>query len=220
MRFFGFGLMFACLSISGIGFPGPCHIQVNPSKPQYIIGYGSLMSESSKHDTYHSVGENSPILLNGYQRGWFARGLYHWHATTFLGAIDQPNQNMNAVIFKVSPSVVGVFDKRERNYCRNQVNFADIKWLSHKLDVTNAQIWIYKPNHSIRLKPSKAYPIYQTYIDIFLQGCVELEKKFHLKEFSKNCVIKTTEWSKNIKNDRNDNARYQTEINQLLRELK
>jgi hypothetical protein len=219
MRLFWFVALFS-LGLSRIGFSSSCHMQVNSSKSQYIVGYGSLMLESSKRDTYHSVGENVPILLNGYQRGWFARGLYQGHATTFLGASYKAHHNMNAVMFQVGSKIIASFDTRERNYCRYLVSASNIKWLSEAKDLTHAQVWIYLPSDAIRLKPSSENPIYQTYVDIFLQGCVELERKFHLKDFSKNCIIKTTDWSKNIKNDREKKVQYQTEINQLMQELK
>ena len=220
MHYFLVGVLFGLTSISGSVFSASCHEQVNSSKTQYIIGYGSLMSESSKRDTSPSVSENMPILLNGYERGLFARGFYKGKATTFLGARYKLNHNINAVMFKVDRNIIAAFDQRERHYCRYQVDTRDIELLSHRDDLTKGQVWIYLPSRSIRLKPSKEYPIYQSYIDIFLRGCLELEQKFHLTGFSKNCVIKTADWSKDLKNDRSKNTIYQNEINQLLKDIK
>jgi len=220
MRLLWFVALFSTLGLSKTGFSSSCHMQVNSSKSQYIVGYGSLMLESSKRDTYHSVGENVPILLTGYQRGWFARGLYQGHATTFLGASYKAHHNMNAVMFQVTPKIIAAFDTRERNYCRSLVRASNIKWLSDAKDLTQAQVWIYMPSDSSRLKPSSENPIYQTYVDKFLQGCLEMEQKFHLKDFSRNCIIKTTDWPKKIKNDRKTKAKYQIKINQLQEELK
>jgi len=39
-------------------------------------------------------------------------------------------------------------------------------------------------------------------VDIFLGGCLELEEKFELKEFAKQCVATSHGWSKHWVNDR------------------
>ncbi len=51
-------------------------------------------------------------------------------------------------------------------------------------------------------KPEQNYPIIQSYVDIFLRGCINIEEKFNIKDFAKNCVKSTTNWSTHWVNDR------------------
>lgn len=43
-------------------------------------------------------------------------------------------------------------------------------------------------------EPSREYPIAQSYVDTFLSGCFELEEKFKIKDFAKECVLSTEGW--------------------------
>ena len=51
-------------------------------------------------------------------------------------------------------------------------------------------------------KPSKSHPIVQSYVDIFMNGCFQIQKKYRLIEFANQCVENTKEWSKFWVNDR------------------
>ena len=42
----------------------------------------------------------------------------------------------------------------------------------------------------------------QSYVDIFLAGCLEIEEKYHLKNFAASCVNTTGDWSLHWVNDR------------------
>ena len=50
--------------------------------------------------------------------------------------------------------------------------------------------------------PNEKYPIVQSYVDIFLNGCFQIQDKFKINEFSDLCVQTTTGWSKSWVNDR------------------
>ena len=54
--------------------PAACDGRVDASRPQYIVGYGSLMQDESRSRTSPRAGPAHPIELAGYPRGWFARG--------------------------------------------------------------------------------------------------------------------------------------------------
>ena len=45
-----------------------CHPEVDPSKPQYVVGYGSLMETASKRMTEPDAGTNLPVSVTGFQR--------------------------------------------------------------------------------------------------------------------------------------------------------
>jgi hypothetical protein len=55
-------LMFIDL-YGGSGLAGEhCHPKIDPQVPQYVIGYGSLMENSSKARTAPDTGANLPVM--------------------------------------------------------------------------------------------------------------------------------------------------------------
>ena len=50
--------------------------------------------------------------------------------------------------------------------------------------------------------PNKEYPIVQSYVDIFISGCLEIEDKYELPHFADKCVETTKGWSTSWVNDR------------------
>ena len=70
-----------------------CHPPLDPSKRQYIVGYGSLMQSSSKRMTEPNAGSNLPILVTGFQRAWNTHGVY---PTTYLGVRPSKSARMAA----------------------------------------------------------------------------------------------------------------------------
>ncbi|WP_218813480.1 hypothetical protein [Rickettsiella endosymbiont of Dermanyssus gallinae] len=179
-----------------------CHPTPQDKLPQYIIGYGSLMETTSKNKTDNTSGENRPVMIDNYQRGWFATGLSVGLSTTYLGIVKQPNAHFNGTIFRLAtPSMIKNYDKREKYYCRVAVPTSSIHTLDHH-PLPNGQFWIYETKPEFMAKPSEKYPLIESYVDIFLSGCLEIEKKFHLKGFTAECIKTTTDWSPHWVNDR------------------
>jgi len=179
-----------------------CHPTPEDQQPQYIVGYGSLMETTSKNNTDHTSGENRPVMIDNYQRGWFAKGLSVGLSTTYLGIIKQPNAHFNGTIFRLAtPNTIKNYDKREKYYCRALVPAASIHPLDHH-PLPKGQFWIYETKPEFIAKPSGKYPIIESYVDIFLSGCLEIEKKFHLNDFTAECIKTTTDWSPHWVNDR------------------
>jgi hypothetical protein len=178
-----------------------CHPLVNKNLPQYVIGYGSLMQEASKREDDKTAGQNYPIYLRGYERGWIEKGRPIGFSTTYLGVRKNASAQINAVYFKASNAkAVARYDKREEGYCRAHVPLHAIRFLT-KNPPRKGQFWIYVSERNSSSVTS-SYPIAQSYVDIFLSGCFELEKKYKLKHFAKNCVKTTGRWSKYWVNDR------------------
>src|SRR5687768_16078311 len=63
-----FNLISILLLLPLPSFAFDCHPEINPNLPQYIVGYGSLMDESSKKRTDPSTEESVPVLVKGYKR--------------------------------------------------------------------------------------------------------------------------------------------------------
>lgn len=178
-----------------------CHPLVNPHQSQYIIGYGSLIETASKNATDPHTGENKPVWVTHYQRGWFSKGLSDGFSTTYLGVIKNKHARFNGSIFNLPVSSLQHFDTREKYYCRVLVSPADIHLLTGK-KLPSGQFWIYELKPELVAPPSDRYPIVESYVDIFLAGCLEIEKKYHLSNFAAACINTTSDWSVNWVNDR------------------
>ena len=201
----------ACLaacapSIQGLPGDAPgaeCHPAPDPGRPQYVVGYGSLMQDESRKRTSPQAGSAHPVDVRGFHRGWFARGDTVGPGTTYLGASRQPQSHFNAVMYEVTAAELGATDRRELSYCRAAVAMGMATPLEGGFSpATNAQVWIYLNRPENTAVPSSRYPIVQSYVDIFLSGCLEQEQRFGVARFAEQCVTTTGEWSFKWVNDR------------------
>lgn len=224
-------IIFFFLTYPHIGLPEknfvasnqPCHPTVNSNIPQYIVGYGSFMQNKSKNETYPNTGANIPVIIDGYRRGWFQKGIPIGFSATFLGVFHDKASQFNGVIFKLAAAGIAKYDKREMGYCREAVSPKHIKMLTHQV-IPSGQFWIYVSQPEKIATASAKYPITQSYVDIFLSGCLEIQKNYHLKNFTQDCVRTTHDWSPLWVNDRIYPRRPHTyqpdaiEIDQILAE--
>jgi hypothetical protein len=177
-----------------------CHPPVDSKLPQHLIGYGSLMNEQSKKATAPDAGDGLPVWIKGFKRGWFSRADMVG-GPTFLGIVKQPEAEMNAAIFSIPLTAIEKYDEREKIYCREAVLPNTIRSLT-SLALPQGEIWIYvSPKESVKL-PTKNYPLIESYVDIFLSGCLQLEKKFKIEGFAQQCIKTTKGWSPYWENDR------------------
>jgi hypothetical protein len=180
-----------------------CRPAPDTSQPQYIIGYGSLMQDESRQRTSPQAGPAHPVWVSGYRRGWFAKVDQVGFGTTFLGAVPDAQQQLNAVIYGVAPNELAATDRRESSYCRMQVPLAAIRSLSKQAVHTwSGQVWIYANKAEGMATPSAKLPIVQSYVDIFVSGCLEQEQRFELPGFARQCLTTTHDWSEHWVNDR------------------
>lgn len=179
-----------------------CHPKPSSELPQYIVGYGSLMETQSKNGTDNTSGKNNPVEVDHYQRGWFSQGLSTGLSTTYLAVTKNEKAHFNGAIFRLANSEsIKNYDKREKYYCRVAVPPSLIHPLGcHTLP--QGEYWIYEIKPEFKASPSVKYPIVESYVDIFLSGCLELQEKFHLKNFAAECIDTTTSWSEHWVNDR------------------
>lgn len=178
-----------------------CHPPVNLHSPQYIIAYGSLIETASKNATDQHSGKNKPVWVEHYQRGWFAKGLSDGLSTTYLGVIKSKHTHFNGTIFNLPIRSLKHFDAREKYYCRVLVAHSNIHLLTGK-KLPPGQFWIYELKPELLSPPSARYPLVESYVDIFLAGCLEIEEKYHLRNFAAACVNTTSDWSVHWVNDR------------------
>jgi hypothetical protein len=203
-----FSLLLAAVSRSAIAQESveplaPCGATPNPARVQYLIGYGSLMEDGSRAQTAPHAGAAQPVIVSGYQRGWYARSKGAALGTTYLGVVPDVASSLNAVMYRVDAEELKASDRRERGYCRMPVALSALKRLTagEKPD-GKAQLWIYEIPPGEASMVDEDHPLAQSYVDLFLAGCLEQEERFHLREFAAGCLRTTYGWSAHWVNDR------------------
>jgi hypothetical protein len=180
-----------------------CHPRPDPDQAQYIVGYGSLMQDESRKRTSPQAGPAHPVEVSGYRRGWFARADSVGFSTTYLGALPEAKGHLNAVVYRVDVGELMVTDQREASYCRTSVPFSGIRALEKEPpQAWGGQAWIYTNDAQAIATPSARFPIVQSYVDIFVSGCLEQEQRFELIGFARQCLATTQDWSEHWVNDR------------------
>ena len=175
-----------------------CRPEPNPEATQYIVGYGSLMEEESRTRTTSNIEEVKPVMVSGFQRVW---GI-HGGPTTYLAAISQPDAKFNAVTYALNNiEQLEATDRRESGYCREQVPKEQLEVLTGSVQ-DNAQFWIYTLKGQKPDQPDSNHPIVQSYVDIFIGGCLEQQNQFDLEGFAQTCIETTQGWSPYWVNDR------------------
>ncbi|WP_154859505.1 gamma-glutamylcyclotransferase family protein [Cyclobacterium xiamenense] len=176
----------------------------------YIFGYGSLLETESRKRTNPLVDKVYPLKIHGFLRGWFARTGVEGLTTTFLGCIKANKDSfVNGIIYEVSQEELNELDKREKGYKRILVPNEAIEDYFSILNSTD-NVFIYSnvfPNNKIpdNSLPAKDYPIVQSYVDMCIQGCIEIESVHNnplIKNFTKDFIQSTKYWSKWWVNDR------------------
>ncbi|HEX8174645.1 MAG TPA: gamma-glutamylcyclotransferase family protein [Pyrinomonadaceae bacterium] len=171
----------------------------------YIFGYGSLMEKASRTRTEPKAVNAYPAIVKGFQRGWYNHDpLTIGFQPTFLGVKNNENMSCNGVIFPVTGEQATRFDDREKGYSRQLVSPTDITMLDGRKELKSDSIVIIYVTDSVEV-PSFQYPIVQSYLDICVTGCQELEGAYPLakeNEFTYNFFTKTDGWSEYWVNDR------------------
>ena len=190
--------IFLVISLSfSLAIADDCHPQIDSSKSQFIFGYGSLISEKSFSQTLGKKTKLIPVKVSKLQRGWIVRG----NSQTYLGVVKaNVKLYLNGVLGKIDTIVD--FDKRENNYCRKRIDNSDIVYLVDSLKPTNSEIWVYYINDDSIEYPSEEFPIKQSYLNMFIDGCIDIEKEYELENYANECVKTTFFWSKFLIDDK------------------
>src|SRR5205807_3418823 len=170
---------------------------------QFIFGYGSLVEFQSRIRTEPAASYAFPANVEAIQRGWFGQVGGVSLSTTFLGAVPDANSNCNGVIFQVSQQQLAGFDKREIGYKRERIDQNNVTMLDGSKSAPEGDIWFYA---SIEKRfASRECPIVQSYLDICLNGCLELEATYPLAKeagFAERFLKTCSYWSEYWVNDR------------------
>lgn len=185
----------------------PNNVSADPSTDLYIFGYGSLVEDESRTHTTPDAVNAFPARVKGLRRGWFDRGGASGLTTTFLGAVADPNASCNGVIYKVTVGDLEQTDKREATYIRTEIQASQITMLDGAAEVPAGKIYAYLDNLDeagiARSLPNAQFPIVQSYVDLCIQGCLEVEARYRAAQGFTDEFLTTTEgWNAFWVNDR------------------
>jgi hypothetical protein len=173
------------------------------TRPQYIFGYGSLIERQSRMATWPSAEFASPVVVKGVARGWFDQTDVPSWSPTYLGGIADEGAECNGVIFRVTPSEFNSYSQRETGYRPTEIDPSQITMLDGSSAAPDGDIW-YFANTRKRL-PSAEHPIVQSYVDVCLDGCLEMEAMYPRAKqanFAERFIRTTGDWRPPWINDR------------------
>jgi hypothetical protein len=170
----------------------------------YVFGYGSLIERASRTRTNPEAVYAWPARVAGYQRGWFHQFANYVGSTcTYLGAIENPEATVNGVIYKVSD--FAATEERETGYTATLVK-GKITMLDGggPWDREDVYIFLSDPKDISKTKePTADVPMVQSYVDICVNGCLEIEGLYRgAGGFVQEFIKSSTGWNKYWVNDR------------------
>jgi hypothetical protein len=173
------------------------------ARPQYIFGYGSLVQRQSRVETWSRAEFASPVIVHGVSRGWFDQtGGTSWNPT-YLGAQLSKDAVCNGVIFPVTSAEFAAYGEREVGYQLTKIDGSQVTMLDGSQTVPEADIWFY--GNTGKKFPSSEHPIVQSYVDVCLDGCLEIETTYPLARqanFAEQFLRTTSNWQPPWINDR------------------
>lgn len=169
----------------------------------YIFGYGSLIQRESRISTWPKAKEAAPAVVQGISRGWYDQVETASWGPTYLGAVPKNGSKCNGVVFSAAPEEISAFVERESGYRLTRIPPEDIAMLDGSRTPPAGAVW-YFANVAQRY-PSELFPIVQSYVDVCLDGCLEIEDSYseaRKAEFAKDFIRVTTDWRTPWLNDR------------------
>lgn len=137
-----------------------------------VFGYGSLISRESRQKTGQSV-KAVPVVLDGFKREWNKPS--EKSKMSALGISKLDGVRCNGVIVEIPDGELVKFDMRERGYDRVDINRDSVNVLPG-FNLPDGNLWAYVPKSPE--KPSREFPIRQSYLDVILSGCLDFGRNF------------------------------------------
>jgi hypothetical protein len=174
-----------------------------PARARYIFGYGSLIDRQSRTATWPSAQFASPAVVRGIARGWFDQTDVPSWSPTYLGGVADDGAECNGVIFRVTPAEFDSYTQRETGYKPTEIDPSQITMLDGSLAAPDGDIGYFA--NTRKDFPSAARPIVQSYVDVCLDGCLEIEATYPRAKranFAERFVRTTSNWGPPWINDR------------------
>jgi hypothetical protein len=172
-------------------------------RPQYIFGYGSLIERGSRMGTWPSAEFASPVVVKGLARGWFDQTDVPSWSPTYLGGLADESAECNGVVFPVSPAAFDSYTQRETGYQLTKLDRSQITMLDGRSAPPDGDVWYFATTRP--RFPSDEHPIVQSYVDVCLAGCLEIEAMYPLAQqanFAERFIKTTSHWGPPWINDR------------------
>jgi hypothetical protein len=174
----------------------------------YVFGYGSLIERASRTRTNPEAVGAWPAQVTGFERGWFhqfTKSENVGSSCTYLGALEDPRVTINGVIYYVAD-----FEKtkqRETGYTARLVPPEKIEMLDGAGPWGgDKKLYIFESNPdniSQTKEPTPDVPMVQSYVDICVNGCLEIEALYRSAGgFVQEFIKTSTGWNKFWVNDR------------------
>lgn len=161
----------------------------------YIFGYGSLIQTESRTRTVPSAAEAAPVVVAGIARGWFDSTPSASWSPTYLGAVEDPGAVTNGVLYAVSEEELEASNAREVGYKLTRIDPSRVTMLEDSAAPPDSAIWYYATTS--KTPPTRVHPIVQSYVDVCIDGCLQLEEKYpHAKAsgFAEAFIESTSGW--------------------------
>jgi hypothetical protein len=166
----------------------------------YIFGYGSLLERASRTRTNPDAIGAWPARVAGFERGWFHQSKDFVGSTcTFLGAVEAASKTINGVIYAVAD--FESTKEREVGYTATPIHPGRIQMLDGGPDWNpGVAVYIFLSNPesiSKTKEPTREIPMVESYVDICINGCLELEALYRKVNgsFTKEFIDTTSGWN-------------------------
>lgn len=171
-------------------------------KKHFIVGYGSLLSADSRQHFSDITSDAIPLTLKGWKRAWHTRSTHE--SQTYVGAHRNEQANMNGVLLEID-DISPELQKREQDYQFVEVSIDEVAFhlpeeqsSALSADVSAHNIWVCQTLQTQVADPD--HPVYQSYIDTCLLGCLETDVEGFVDAF----IESTDLWHHHWLNDRHD----------------
>ena len=185
------------ISLASECFPSP-----DSDKPQYVVAYGQYLYKETRKNSPVQMMKDTPVWVEGYQRGWFSQRPVLTIPMTELGVVKAPGERFNAVVVSLKSGQVTSLDRDERTLCRIKLAAKNLVPMTSANIKDDGEFWIYATRPKQKQDAIANYPIYQSEVDKFLTGCLEQTRRFKLPDFADQCMQTTYGWNSSWVNDR------------------
>lgn len=190
------------LLLPGWTLASECYPSPDSSRPQYLVGYGSLLYKEARKRKAEQAKVEVPVWVNDFKRGWLTRAKPDGLMFTGLGVVPASGEKFNGVLISLDAGKLTSLDRDEKLNCRIKVDRSKLSAMSNGKLPESGDIWIYTIKPKQMAKTASDYPILQSNVDVFLTGCIEQGSRFKIDDFADQCMKTTEGWSVHWSNDR------------------
>ncbi|MGA3236349.1 MAG: hypothetical protein ABSG03_08615 [Bryobacteraceae bacterium] len=141
----------------------------------------------------------APAIVKGITRGWYFQAASASLNPTYLGAVESENATTNGVIYGVTDSEFEATKIREAGYDPKTIDRSAITMLDGSAGPPDGEIWYFASK--TKQTANASHPIVQSYVDICVDGCLEIEAMYPLakkasfaEQFIRTCADWKTPW--------------------------